>query len=115
MANIIQIVRGDDFSFVLNVEDQNTENGNYILKENDALYLGITRPHQPFEHAIIKKKYTKADQLKDGNIIAKFIPEDTVDLLPGVYYYSVKLRQNIGTDYESVTTVINKTKLVLND
>lgn len=113
--NIINLVRGDTFSFRLNVDDNSSEDGLYRLTDYDALYLGVTLPHQPFEHAIIKKKYTKADQLKDGNIIAKFISEDTIDLLPGVYYYSVKLRQNIGTDYESVTTVINKTKLVLND
>lgn len=115
MANVIQLVRGDDFSFVLNVEDENTENGNYILNDNDALYLGVTLPHQPFENALIKKKYTKEDQNLDGNIIATIDSKDTIDLIPGVYYYSVKLRQNIDTEYEKVTTVIYKTKFVLND
>lgn len=115
MANVIQIVRGDDFSFVLNVEDQSAENGNYVLKENDALYLGVTLPHQPFENALIKKKYTKENQNLDGNIIATIESKDTIDLLPGVYYYSAKLRQNIDTAHETVTTVIYKTKFIIND
>lgn len=115
MANVIQVVRGDDFSFVLNVEDQNSENGNYILNENDVLYLGVTLPHQPFENALIKKRYTKRDQDKDGNIIASIDSKDTIDLIPGVYYYSVKLRQNANTEFEKITTVIYKTKFVLND
>ena len=41
--------------------------------------------------------------------------DETAELLPGVYYYSVKLRQNIGTDNEQVTTIINKTKFIVND
>lgn len=115
MTNAIQIIRGDDFSFVLNVEDPTADNGNYILKDDDALYLGVTLPHQPFEHAILKKKYTKADQNLDGNIIATIKASDTLDLLPGVYYYSVKLRQGIDTEHETVTTVIYKTKFIIND
>ena len=115
MTNVIQITRGDDFNFVLNVEDPSSDNGNYMLKENDAFYLGVMLPHQPFEHAILKKKYTKATQNSDGNIIATIKASDTLDLLPGVYYYSVKLRCNIDTEQEMVTTVINKTKFIIND
>ncbi len=115
MSNIVRLIRGDTFKFMLNVDDENSDTGYYMLKDNDALYLGITLPHQKFEDALIKKKYTKADQDEYGNITAHISYEDTADLFPGVYYYSAKLRQNIDTEDEQITTVINKTKFIIND
>ena len=115
MGNIIMLTRGDSFSFNLDVEDENSPFGRYKLTENDALYFGLTKPHQPFEHAIIKRKYTAKDQDSDGYIATMLSADETAELLPGVYYYSVKLRQNIGATNEQVTTIINKTKFIVND
>lgn len=115
MSNIIMLTRGDTFSFSLDVEDANSPYGRYRLTENDALYFGLTKPHQPFEHAIIKRKYTAEDQDNDGFIATTLSANETAELLPGVYYYSVKLRQNINTADEKVTTIIAKTKFIVND
>lgn len=67
-------------------------------------------PHQKFEDAIIRKKFTSVDQGSDGTIAIRLDPADTIDLDSGVYYYAVKLRQN-----DQVFTIINKAKLVVAD
>jgi len=116
--NIIMINRGDTFSFDFTIDDGSTDDGRYILKDDDALYFGIMDPHQPFEHALIKKKYTKDDCDDMGNLIITLKPEETLDLVPGVYYYAIKLHKLTDNEEEhidEVITVINKTKFIIND
>ena len=53
-----------------------------------------------------------------GNLFIRFNPEDTLDLLPGVYYYSIKLHKMTDNDEEhidEVITIINKTKFIICD
>lgn len=124
--NIIVMNRGDTFTFDLTIYDDNEEDNRYKLKENDALYFGIMDPHQPFEFALVRKKYTVADTDAAGNLVICIDPEDTIDLVPGIYYYMVKVhldheyidpatKQPTGERIDEVSTVINKTKLILND
>jgi len=116
MSKIIRLYRGDTFNFVLNIDDESTLEHYYVLRKNDLVYLGVTLPHQPFEDAIIKKVLTAADCDSSGNIIVTFEPKDTVNIMPGVYYYSVKLRKSIDDKRkEEVITVIPKTKFVILD
>ena len=123
--NIIVINRGDTYEFDLTIADEASETGRYILKEDDTLYFGIMDPGQPFEFALVKKKFTVDDTDTAGNLTIVIEPEDTLDLLPGKYYYSVKLHLN-HTEYNSetnkfikqidkVVTVINKTKFIICD
>ena len=82
-------------------------------------------PRQPFEDALVRKKFTVDDTDENGNLTIVIEPEDTLDLLPGTYYYAVKIHlQHENIDYvtgevleyvDKVHTVINKTKLFLND
>jgi hypothetical protein len=61
----------------------------------------------------------------NGNLTIVIEPDDTLDLLPGTYYYAVKIHlqhDNINPEtnenygyVDKVSTVINKTKLFLND
>jgi len=116
--NIIRMNRGDTFSFDFTISDENSPDGRYILKNDDVLYLGLMDPHQPFENALVKKRYTKDDCDEMGNLIIKFLPEDTLDLVPGVYYYSIKLHKitDDEEDYvDEVVTIINKTKFIICD
>jgi len=116
MSKIIKLYRGDTFNFVLNIDDESTLEHYYILRPNDLVYLGVTEPHQPFENAIIKKIFTAENCDTSGNIVITFNPEDTVNLEPGVYYYSIKLRKNVDDERkEEVMTVIPKTKFVILD
>jgi len=125
-GNIIVINRGDTYTFDLDILDEN-ENI-YRLQGNDALYFGLIDPRQSFEDALIKKKFTIEDY-EDGvegesTIISfEITPEDTIDLYPGKYYYSIKLKQDhyeeddLGNIVKvtGVKTIINKTKFIIND
>ena len=118
--NIIKMNRGDTYEFNLTIDDEGSENGKYILQGNDTVYFGLMEPNSAFEQSLVKKIYTEEDCDKDGNIFIIIEPEDTEHLLPGVYYYSVKLEvdHENGETYESihkVITVINKTKFIILD
>lgn len=115
--NIITINRGDTYEFDLTINDDSL-NGRYILQDDDVLYFGLMDPHQKFEDALLRKRYTKDDCDEGGNLNIQIRPEDTIDLLPGVYYYSIKLHRMKNTETEfidKVITIINKTKFVIND
>lgn len=118
--NIIKMNRGDTYEFNLTIDDEGSENGKYLLQGNDAVYFGLMEPNSAFEQSLVKKIYTEEDRDKDGNIFITIEPEDTEHLLPGIYYYSVKLEvdHENGETCESihkVITVINKTKFIILD
>lgn len=118
--NIIKMTRGDTYEFNLTIDDEGSENGKYILQGNDTVYFGLMEPNSAFEQSLVKKIYTEEDCDRDGNIFITIEPEDTEHLLPGVYYYSVKLEvdHENGETCESihkVITVINKTKFIILD
>jgi hypothetical protein len=123
--NMIIMNRGDTHEFDLIIEDANSSDGRYRIQGDDTIYFGIMDPHQPFEEALVKKKFTVDDADEEGNLIIVINPEDTLDLLPGTYYYSVKIHlqhEEINPEtnevlvyVDKVHTVINKTKLFLND
>ena len=123
--NIIILNRGDTYEFALTIADDASEGGCYRLQGDDAVYFGIMDPHQPFEDALVKKRFTAEDLDEQGNLTIVLEPEDTLDLLPGTYYYAVKLHMQHDDIYpttnevvgyiDKVHTVINKTKLFLND
>lgn len=123
--NIIMLNRGDTYEFDLTISDDTSADGRYHIQGDDTIYFGIMDPHQPFEDALVKKKFTVDDTDGNGNLTIVIEPEDTLDLLPGTYYYSVKIHlqhENIHPEtnevlgyIDKVNTVINKTKLFLND
>ena len=118
--NIIKMNRGDTYEFNLTIDDEGSENGKYLLQGNDTVYFGLMEPNSAFEQSLVKKIYTEEDRDKDGNIFITIEPEDTEHLLPGVYYYSIKLEVDHlqGKTYErihKVITVINKTKFIILD
>lgn len=123
--NMIILNRGDTYEFDLTIDDDNSLDGRYHIIGDDTIYFGIMDPHQPFEEALVKKRFTVDDADANGNLTIVIEPEDTLDLLPGIYYYSVKIHlqhDNIHPEthevlgyVDKVHTVINKTKLFLND
>ena len=108
---IVTVNRGDSFEFPITLNiGSSIDRAEYVLREEDVLYLGIMEPNQPFETALIRKKFTHADLDSDNNIIIRFWPEDTVCVLPGKYYYQVKLQTvDETTGRKDVETVIDKT------
>jgi len=124
--NIIVLNRGDSFNFDLTIHDETAADGRYRLQGDDVLYFGLMDPGQPFEVAIVRKRYTVEDCDKAGNLSIQLNPEDTLDLIPGVYYYAIKVHldhdeldhdtlEPTGRHIDRVITIINKTKFFLND
>ena len=119
--NIIVINRGDTYEFTLNIEDENSVSGNYRLVDDDVVYFGIMDPHQMFEDALVKKRYTVDDYISDeADLLTITIkPEDTIDLIPGKYYYAIKLKMDHldedGNEVNKVITIINKSKFIICD
>ena len=110
---IITVNRGDTFSLnvLINVGTQ-LEPIVYFLNENDSLYFGLTEPNQPFEFALIRKELKAADQDKDGFVSIDFKTTDTERIIPGEYYYTIKLVRRKDEE-EIVDTITPKTKFFI--
>lgn len=122
--NIIIRNRGDSNSIKINIRSGLSELNRLGVTFVDSefnIYFGVMLPHQKFEDAIIRKRFTINDCDCCGNLIIQLSPADTLDLKPGIYYYSIKMSANkLKTEKdvsntEMVITLINKTKLILND
>ena len=114
---IITITRGDYFSLPLFM-NQGTELKplRYILDDKSQVYVGVMEANQPFETALIRKKFTSADLNDKGDINIEFFPEDTQCLLPGKYYYQIKLNKyNAEKDKYEVHTVVQKTQFFIEE
>ena len=68
----------------------------YNISEEDNIYFAILEPNQPWEAAIVKKKLSVA---QDSKINVTIEPKDTMCLLPGLYYFQLKLRNRAGEVY----------------
>ena len=111
--NMIQLTRGDSARYPLFInQGSDLCPFKYELGDKDELYLGIMEPNQPFECALVKKKYTKSSIRLDqyDNILIKIEPEDTIALIPGKYYYQIKLRKYVAENDYDVITIIDKTE-----
>lgn len=125
LNNMIVMNRGDTKTFDLFIANNELSEIQYVLTGDDAVYFGIMDPHQPFERALVRKKYTKNDLDANGNLIIIIQPEDTLDLIPGKYYYAIKLHMchpelsqdghETGNFIDRVLTLVNKTKFILCD
>lgn len=109
---IITANRGDSFSFpiVLNIGNSlNVER--FPMDENCRVYFSVMEPNQSFEDALIRKVYTVDDTDENGDIVVSFKPKDTQCVLPGKYYYQVKLKvtDKLDDTKYDVYTIIDKT------
>lgn len=109
--NIITLAKGDNFTYNYYVNSRTQIcPERYILQENDKLYFALCEPNQPYEEALFIKEYTDENLNADGDVIIKFVPEDTKFLLPGKYYYTIKLdRWNAYEDAYEIYTLQERT------
>ena len=124
---IITVNRGDSFRFPLTINFGSTLNPEtYLLNEHDKVYFAVMEPNQPFECALIKKVFTSKDINENREIEISFKPKDTECVLPGKYYYQIKLQRfHKKTDSEGnelpywdmedydVDTVVDKTQFFI--
>lgn len=122
-SNIIKMNRGDTYELSIDVFSATNPAKTYMLTSRDAVYFALIYPHQRFEDAILIKGYTVEDQdVETGKISVKIVSNDTRNLAPGVYYYTAKLQRG-GTietlsdfdEPDEVTTLIERTKFIIND
>lgn len=109
----IRVERGDSFEVPLFINKGNKCRPiRYRITKhpNATVYLGVMEPNQQFENAIIRKKYNSNSKLNsNGDIIISFTPNDTINLFPGKYYYSIKIEHGNG----SVDTIVPKTEFFI--
>ena len=97
--NIITMQRGDCGAMTIEINlGDNINPDIYQLTSNDKVYFGVMEPLAPFENSLIKKTYTLLDLNLDDTLTITLDPKDTEYLLPGTYYYEVKLLRNTYVD-----------------
>lgn len=109
---IINVNRGDSFELSIPLNYGTNLNPDYRpLTPNSYLYLGIMEPNQPFENALIKKRCTIEDMVNNRSVLIKFKPQDTQCVLPGKYYYQVKVQTFLSDKVDDylVDTIVDKT------
>lgn len=110
--NVITINRGDyaEFKFKFKVGKFPYDH-DLIVNDGDILFFGLMDPGVHFEHALLKKEYTSNFINDEGYFILTLESDDTLELVPGVYYYEIKLL-DINAH---ITTLIQKTKFIIVD
>ena len=109
--NIITVTRGDSFTLSFCDFVVNTTKPDVTLHAGDSLYFGLMEPNQPFEFALIRKKFTNDTGKNMTEVSMDFTPEMTEFIMPGKYYYSVKIQRANG----EVETLVKKTKFYIID
>lgn len=115
-ASIIRINRGDSFQKPLFINCGSWLTPvRYTLQENDKIYLGIMEPNHYWEQSILKQIYTSEDEkTEEGDTIIKIRPEETEYLIPGTYYYMIKLaKYDENNQVAEVITVVPATLFVI--
>ena len=113
---IITVNRGDSFTAIMALSAGNELNPiEYEMTPDSFVYFAVMEPNQPFEDAVLKKKLDIDDMNDNGDIVIQFKPQDTQCLLPGRYYYQVKLQVCDPDDYNKyeVHTIIDKTQFFI--
>ena len=113
-ASIIRINRGDSYEAPLFINGGTIlEPERHILQNDEKIYFGVMEPNKLWEQSILRQVYTDDDEMtEDGDLIIKIHPEETEYLIPGTYYYMVKLVKYSDLEkdeVDKVTTVVPAT------
>jgi len=112
---IITLHAGDTFAAPIHIGTsiEPYPESEYVLSGEDKLYIGIMEPHQPFKFALIRKVISAEDIQPGEPPIFRLTSNDTEFVVPGVYYYEIKLQSVDETGEEVISTVIPRTKMVI--
>lgn len=101
------------------IKSESILNDSEVLEDmlilEDEVYFGLMENNQVFENAIVKKKFNKLNLGIKNNIIIKIDPIDTVNLIPGKYWYQIKAKLINNYNKPEVNTVIQKTLFYIED
>lgn len=114
---VITMTRGDYLSLEIELKSGKFPNEiKYNLGEGDYLFFGLMEPNQPFEKAILKKEFTYDDyDIENGTLRIKIEPDDTLMLMPGTYYYQIKVLYKDEAGDTHIDTAVQKTKFIIVD
>lgn len=109
---IIQMFRGDTLTLIPIIKTgTNMYPEHYELTEKDTIYFALMEVHQKFEDAILKKVFDNTSPTDVNNdLIIKLDSSDTVDLLPGKYYYTIKMKHINDDESFDVYTLLKETE-----
>lgn len=111
---IVTIYRGDSFTLSLPLNIGTGANPEYYtLTEGDKVYFAIMEPNQPFEVALVRKVFDMNNQV-GNNIVMNFEPKDTECIMPGTYYYQIKLAVE-ENEVTKIDTLMPKRKFIILD
>lgn len=113
--NSIRISRGDSvvFSCFINAGTK-IQPRRYTMINGDILYFAVMEPNCKFEDAILKKTFDSSSPTNDDkDVLIEIKPTDTENLLPGLYYYTVKLQRTHEDGTYSVDTIIPERRFVI--
>ena len=119
---IITIVRGDTIEIPLFI-NANTDLDpiSYPFGFNDKVYFVIMESHQDFNCGVVRHEYGYEDLNESGDIVIKLSHDDTVNLLPGDYFYEIKLLTRTTEEVngqtlilkEELDTIVPRTKFII--
>ena len=115
--NIITMNRGDTFSMPLQINTGTKYAPEYyIMTSNDTIYFALEEYNQKFENALIRKVFD-INNVVDGNVLIKLESEETQNLLPGEYYYEIKMKHIAHDDFdlphEYIDTIVPRRKFII--
>lgn len=107
--NIISLSRGDEVSTPIFINwGTQIRPVRYTLQDGDKLYFYLYEPNYSCDRCLLEKEYTNKDLNEYGDVILTFDESDTKHLLPGEYYYEIKV-ERVETDGELITNEIMNT------
>lgn len=114
--NIINIIKGDYCKFPITLfKGRFPTRQKMVLENDDKAYFGIFDSNVSFDQAIIKKVLTKDNMDEYDNLWVTLLPEDTVNLAVGTYYYEVKALYKDEDNVEHIDTAVQRTKFIVLD
>ena len=99
----IALVRGDTLKLTL-TDIRLSDGTEYVLSDTDIVYLDVKK-YATDKTAVFRKSVT-AEEYVDGALPITILPEDTVDLPCGDYYFDVRLFM----DDDNIYTIIPMSK-----
>ena len=135
--NIITLNRGDTFDFYITAYEHESGNLAELAIKGDIIEFKVLYPNQDYFDAdenipIVKRYEVRSNRLSDTlRCVINIEHWDTINLKPGVYYYTVKLKRPLSEQAQEqfkeqlvnvpieqraqFATIINKTKFILNN
>ena len=97
MTQKLEIVRGTNCSFGVMVT--NADGTPFALSENQALVFALKKNPNDVERLFTKKITNSIDA---GTFYLELFPYETLELLPGKYYYDVGLQHGTGNFFNII-------------